>query len=110
MDEVELCNRLAFFYNGTIKAIGSPRELLSKYPFRIFSVQANHLRSFLGTIQQLFGLDAYLCGDQLKITLADDDIKLITEKLLYIGLKDYVIKEVQPSLEDLFSILSHEGY
>ena len=108
MDEVELCHRLAFFHQGQIRAMGSPAQLLAQYPYSLFALQAEGLRSLLGKIEQLPAQDVYLQGDEIHIALKDpaNDKTLLEQALQQLGFKDYSLSPIDPTLEDLFSVLS----
>lgn len=109
MDEVELCNRLAFFHNGKIVAIGSPNELLATYPNTIFSIKSPNLKSILSKMSQIKGENVYLQGESLNISLPENQLDNLNQSLAKIGLTNYTIEPTNPSLEDLFSLLSQEG-
>ncbi len=108
MDEVELCHRLAFFHQGSIRATGSPAELLSSYPYSLFSLTAGGLRGLLPRFRAFPAADAYLYGEELHIALRDrqQELPLLTEYLDQLGLADYSLTPINPTLEDLFSVLS----
>ena len=110
MDEVELCHKLAFFHQGEIRAIGSPADLLTKYPYEILALEAQGLRSFLGKLSKLPAHDVYLQGENLRIVVdsIEKEQPAITEHVKNIGLKDFSFRPLKPNLEDLFSILSDE--
>lgn len=110
MDEVELCHKLAFFHQGKIKAVGSPANLLAKYPYEILALEAPGLRSLSSEFGKLPAHDVYLQGENLRIVVdsIEKEQPIIVEHLKTLGLKDFSFRPLKPNLEDLFSILSDE--
>ena len=108
MDEVELCHRLAFFHQGQIKIVGAPAALLAQYPYRLFGLHAENLRHYLTDLQKLPAQDVYLQGETLHIVLKSDQDSLepIKAAIQALGLTDYQLAPLSPTLEDLFSVLS----
>ncbi len=107
MDEVELCHRLAFFHQGEIRAVGSPAELLSQYPYKLFALSADGLRTLLPRFKYLPAKEFYLYGEEMHIALGkEEELALVKDYLAKAGIAGYSLSPIQPTLEDLFSVLS----
>lgn len=110
MDEVELCHRLAFFHLGEVRVVGTPAELLSRYPYQLLGLSSENVRSYLSALQSLPAHDVYLQGETLHIVLDQkkDSQAAIEESIQKVGLTDFKLSPLSPTLEDLFSVLSSE--
>ena len=110
MDEVELCDKIAFINNGQIVATGSPYELLKKYPYTILSITMNNPRSFIDSLSSIKAQNIYLKGNELRIAIHESDkaIAELKNTLTKIGFTNIDILKTEPTLEDLFSLLSNE--
>ncbi len=106
MDEAELCTRIAFLHRGKVLDVGEPKELLSRYPYRILEVRAEsgNVRRFFRGVDGPFAhgaatmIDASPFGSSYHLVVRDADIAL-AELSKVEGLH---AQEVPPSLEDLF--------
>jgi len=107
MDEAELCQVVAFMNKGQIKAIDSPVNLKQNFHYRVLEVNADI--KYLDIFDGLPGIvDASFFGD--KIHIVADKTKntgeaarqLLAEK----GIKNTVIREIPPSIEDIFIFLA----
>jgi ABC-2 type transport system ATP-binding protein len=111
MDEVELCHRLSFFYEGQVRATGSPAELLTLYPYQILGLNTPNVRSRFLELQKIPALDSYLQGEDFHVILSKDNLKedqqKVEEYLQQIGITEYTLKPINPTLEDLFGTLSN---
>ena len=111
MDEVELCHRLSFFYEGQVRATGSPTELLALYPYQILRLNTPNVRSRFLELQKIPALDSYLQGEDFHVILSKDNLKedqqKVEEYLQQIGITEYTLKPINPTLEDLFGTLSN---
>lgn len=101
MDEVELCKNLAFIHLGSIRATGSPQELLRHYPYEIFKIRNITIREMIDFIKNFTPGMAYIRGDALMVCVqSSGDVPPLSD-----GAE---IEAAKPSLEDLFSYLSRE--
>ncbi len=109
MDEVELCSKIAFFYQGQIQVTGSPNELLQNYPYKLFSIKAPNLRQIFDKLSQNPMLNIYLKGQDLCVLIKEPiQMPLLKENLALAGITDYEIFPLEPTLEDLFSLLTEQ--
>ena len=108
MDEVELCQKLAFLDQGQVRALGSPKELLSEYPYELYNITGKNLRSHLTQFEGLPAQDFYLLGEKMHLVVnpQTDSKEKIRQFLIKNGLEKFDISPTTPSLDDLFSVLS----
>jgi ABC-2 type transport system ATP-binding protein len=107
MDEATHCNRLAFIYRGRIIADGSPAEIRSQHmDQRIFDIAAADPGAVLQWLDSAPGIDeAYASGASLHAVVpADSPLTeaALHQRLVGAGHLDTVIKEVDPTIEDVF--------
>ena len=107
MDEAAHCNQLAFIYRGRIIAEGSPSQLRhSQLDQRIFDIAVTDADAALDQLSGTSGIDdAYLSGASLHVvtpreeSLTVDDLR---RRLIAAGFTDPTIREVEPTIEDVF--------
>lgn len=107
MDEAAHCNQLAFIYRGRIIAEGSPSELRhSHLDQRIFDIAVDDADAALDQLSGTSGIDdAYLSGASLHVvtpragSLTVDDLR---RRLIAAGFTPPTIREVAPTIEDVF--------
>lgn len=107
MDEAELCQVVAFMNKGQIKAIDSPVNLKQNFHYRVLEVKAGI--KYLDIFDGLPGIvDASFFGDKIHIVAdktkntAEAARQLLAEK----GIKNTVVREIPPSIEDIFIFLA----
>lgn len=106
LDEAERCSRVALLHNGQLLALDTPGALRQTLPGSMFEVIAGDhrraiaaLREFRGAANvQLFGERAHVRVDQ-GVPDAGDAIE---RHLVAAGVSVSSIRQVQPSLEDVF--------
>ncbi|HEY62480.1 MAG TPA: ABC transporter ATP-binding protein [Anaerolineae bacterium] len=109
MDEAERCNRVGMLYEGHILTIGTPKELRENIPYEIIEVKAKPrkaMRRIVGETNEI--LDWRPVGDQLRLTILDTDstvkrvMKSLTQSFRRESLDVRVLRQVKPSMEDVF--------
>jgi ABC-2 type transport system ATP-binding protein len=108
MDEAELCTRVAFMHHGKIVSCASPSALRASYPYKILELHVANK-----TVKQhLSGLvlDANAFGDKfhLVVTNPSEAIAAIRQRLAAAGMDMISLKEITPTLEDVFVNLAGE--
>lgn len=103
MDEAELCHVVAFLSQGDMVAEDSPLKLKGNYPHRILEVQTK-LKDpdlFAG-IDEI--LEASFYGDKFHLAVQDAALAIsaIQAHLTRTSQVEYSIREVSPSMEDVF--------
>ncbi len=109
MDEAELCTRVAFINQGCIKVVDSPVGLRSSFRHHLLEVRTNSRDPHL--FSQVSGLlDVSFYG--YKYQIMTDDVTLaaetITSFLQSQGLSLLSLREVSPSMEDVFVMLAEK--
>jgi len=113
MDEAELCDRLALINYGRLVAVGTPTELKRK---AIGGERIELVTSDLSKTREMLR-DSEFAG---KITLSDGEIQLIVDEaasaiprvtsfLRERGVEVLQVRQLQPSLEDVFISLVQAG-
>lgn len=94
MDEANLCNRIALINNGEFLDIDSPKNLIKKFPKKLYSVEGDNMPKLIKTLRENPNIETcFSFGDSCHITLNDET-------------KDNDYKEIKPSIEDYFMRLS----
>jgi ABC-2 type transport system ATP-binding protein len=106
MDEAEHCDALALIDQGKIVASGSPRELRTQYfHASLLEVDCESMFLWLDDLAQQPGIEEVaMYGNKLHVTVADPtaasaQIRELGERK---NLRVLSIREIQPSLEDIF--------
>jgi ABC-2 type transport system ATP-binding protein len=111
MDEAEHCRRVGFMHSGRLLAFDTPSALKAKY--LTGEAWALNAQPLLDTVEQLTQLDgvvqARLYGDQAMAILQSGawTQEALKGKLEEAGVKVDQIEEVEPTLEDVFTLLAH---
>lgn len=103
MDEAEHCDKVAFIYSGALIADDTPAKLKELIPGRLFEIEAEDTMQLLTQIQRgAVGviLDSYFFGEKLRVLVSRDQ-EFGEEKIF----EKTVIKEISPSMEDVFAYL-----
>lgn len=107
MDEAELCHKVAFMHGGSLAAVDSPAGLKQQFPYKI--VQLKSRTKALDFLSNLPGvLDADQFGDKYHIRVTDSAaaIKTIENSLHERGIEIISLREIAPSVEDIFAALA----
>ena len=106
MDEAEYCDRLGFIYRGEVIALGSPRDLKTRFMTEdIVEVLCDRPQDAMEFIEELPGIrHAALFGQGLHVVVEDAEkaVPLIESALAAAGFRLPVPERIVPSLEDVF--------
>jgi ABC-2 type transport system ATP-binding protein len=109
MDEAELCSRIAFMHNGKIVACHTPSGLKEAYPHHVLelSMCGREIKKQLAGCS-IMGINAF--GDKYHLVVDDPQrtIPMITAALEQAGSGPVALKEIPPTLEDVFVALAGE--
>jgi len=108
MDEAERCNRLAFLSGGRVVALGTPDELRQRMPYRVLEVIASPLQQAYRLLRSIAGAGrVQLLGDRLHVlrNWGPDADEQVAEALQAGGITIVSVREVAPSMEDVFLAL-----
>jgi len=103
MDEVELCDRAIFVFQGRKLAEGVPEELVRQFAGTVYSVALNPTTDRMTLLNKLEGLSSRRFGSSIHLYLSPDRrIEAYFDRLREIGIEPAMIVPVQPELEDTF--------
>ncbi len=94
MDEATLCDRIALINEGEFMDINTPKELIKKFPKKLFSITSDNLTNLMRNLREDPNVEScFSFGHRLHVTLNDET-------------KNEGYKEIEPSIEDCFMRLS----
>jgi ABC-2 type transport system ATP-binding protein len=106
MDEAERCDGLALIDAGRIVASGSPRELRERFfHARLLELACESMFLWFDDLEKVEGItDVAMYGNKLHLTT--EDIGAAEQAIRELGrqknLKVIALREITPSLEDIF--------
>lgn len=109
MDEASLCDRIALVLNGRIIDRGTPQEIISRYPDRLYAVRGGNMFRILKILRPLDGvLRCSSFGSECHVAMAQDgpDSSFLLDTLKDSGVEDSSVELVNPGIEDCFIRLS----
>lgn len=105
MDEAILCDRVALMQHGSIMASGTPDEIMSSYPHRLFKISTDRTLELLSLIRKMNGIhSAEMFGSDIHLSVADAETG-IEEIVKYLRNNRFLVEkpeEVKPGIEDCF--------
>jgi len=115
MDEAERCNEIAYIYLSKLMVQGTPAELkklpdVSPEGTRRVSIAVDSPPKALAALKkEKFTLDATLVEAEIHLlTPNETDEKAIVEAVEKVGVKVAGVREIEPSLEDVFVTLTRK--
>lgn len=109
MDEAELCTRVAFMHNGQMVSLGSPQELRQTYPYKVLelAVRDQQVKKYLENCPVI---DSNRFGDKYHLVVKDAKTAIVQVKsnLAKAGVSITSLKEIPPTLEDVFVAVASE--
>jgi len=110
MDEAELCTRIAFMNNGKVVWCATPEAMRARFPHRVLELKANgkDVKKYLGNLAVL---DINSFGDKYHLVVNDPEavIPQVRSVLMAAGKQVESLKEIAPTLEDVFVALADGG-
>ncbi|MGB9846673.1 MAG: DUF4162 domain-containing protein, partial [Desulfotomaculales bacterium] len=111
MDEAELCKKVSLLDEGRLVATGSPAGLKKKFPYKILELrtQVRDLDfDFAGRLPGV--IDAEVFGDayHVRVTDAAAAAQAIRDFLESRGAGPVTLREIPPSIEDIFVSLTEK--
>lgn len=110
MDEAERCSKVGFLYQGELLLVENPLEIKKKYKYQVFEITGKEIRTLqkVNLAQDLKLIDLYAVGDRLHLVTEKIDLDLIKKALRNYNL-DVIMKQIEPSFEDVFiSVIREE--
>jgi ABC-2 type transport system ATP-binding protein len=109
MDEAELCTRVAFMHNGEIVSCDSPQGLRQAYPYKVLELETSdrRIKKQLATCS-IVDINAF--GDKYHLIVENVVAATlqITTALAAAGMEKISLREIPPTLEDVFVALAKE--
>ena len=113
MDEAENCNRMTLIYKGTMIAIGTPQEMKTKImKDEVLEITVPNAEDWVDRIASARGVkDTALFSTRIHAVATDSSVAIPAIKGLFAKaeVKDYDVRKILPSLEDVF-VSSIENY
>ncbi|HOU97902.1 MAG TPA: ABC transporter ATP-binding protein [Bacteroidales bacterium] len=107
MDEALQCDQLAFIKNGTILSVSKPEEVLKKYPFNIFKINAEDILPLINLLKEkLPGAIITRFGTSLHCSVSKSEIEI---REIIQTFSNAQITTIKPTIEDCFLWLSQEN-
>jgi ABC-2 type transport system ATP-binding protein len=110
MDEAELCTRVAFINHGKIITCDSPKKLKVDYPYRLLelTVPSKSVRQHLVECPEIIDINAFGEKYHLVVNNPDEATPIVREVLKKVGLPVFSMREILPTMEDIFVALAEE--
>ena len=106
MDEASLCDRVALIHNGSILQIDNPANITRSYNRKLFSIKAGNIYKTLNILRNYKNIEtAYPFGQDIHITLKNDDLIGLNTYLENENFRNFVIEKCVPGIEDSFMAL-----
>jgi ABC-2 type transport system ATP-binding protein len=104
LDEAERCGRVALIHEGQVIAVDAPGTLQAAMPGSLFEVVVDAPRPPVDAIAAMDGVqDVQVFGDGAHVRMAAGAVPREFEvALVQRGLKPVSVRQVPPSLEDVF--------
>lgn len=110
LDEAEHCDRIALLQNGQLLSTNTPEQLKAQYPYKLYEIKSKDLYHTL-LILEKFELkkSAFMFGNSIHLAcehhITADTIKDYLQKN---QVENISIKEIKPSIEDVFMYLMQD--
>jgi ABC-2 type transport system ATP-binding protein len=106
LDEAERCSRVALLHNGRLLALDAPDALRQSLPGTMLEVIAADRRGAVAALKRLPAVTSVQTfGERAHVRLAGespDAVAWLSAQLLDAGVAASMVREVRPSLEDVF--------
>ncbi len=103
MDEAERCDRVALMHQGSILKCDSPQRLKESMKGNLLSIKANPLRQAVDILRRQYS-QVQIFGEELHLKVSDSrqEEERVGNLLTGAGIEVEDIREIIPSLEDIF--------
>lgn len=109
MDEAELCTRVAFMHSGEIVSCDSPQGLRNAYPYKVLELESTdrRIKKQLATCS-IVDMNAF--GDKYHLIVEDVNTATVQIRAALTGggMEEISLREIPPTLEDVFVALAKE--
>ncbi len=101
MEEAERCDRLAFYANGSVVALGTPAELKSEIGGDVILLEAEQPQVLAQQIERRFGLRPTVMDSQVRLEI-ENGHQFVTDVVEAFPGEIQGVSVHKPSLEDVF--------
>jgi len=112
MDEADRCNTVAFMSQGRILATGTPEELKAAIGKQVLAVRGTPRKLTRQIAQNTPGIeDLQIMGDMLHLIVRDGNAVAaeLEQALKHQNVEIHTLKQVKPSMEDVFLQLTRQA-
>lgn len=110
MDEAVLCERIALIQNGKIMSVDTPGNIMAGFPVKLYAIKADNIYKLLTALRSMPEIDSsFAFGEYIHITLKDDNIDTLRQKVIQQGHTHVDIKIIHPGIEDSFIRLMNQS-
>lgn len=110
MDEAVLCERIALIQNGKIMSVDTPDNIMAGFPVKLYAIKADNIYKLLTALRSMPEIDSsFAFGEYIHITLKDDNIDALRQKVAQQGHTNVDIKLIHPGIEDSFIRLMNQA-
>jgi ABC-2 type transport system ATP-binding protein len=104
MDEANLCDRVALFFDGRLQALDKPQILRESYQYPLYILESNDLRGLVNHLINNENIHSVqLFGDSLHVSFLRDPSESFWNQLRKeSGLEQINEKKIDASIEDVF--------
>ena len=109
MDEAGLCDRIGLILKGRIIDKGTPSEIISHYPDKLFAVKGDNMFRILKTMRAVDGVlrcSSFGCECHAAVPADGPDAQVLLDALEAEGIAGCSIERIEPGIEDCFIRLS----
>jgi ABC-2 type transport system ATP-binding protein len=110
MDEAERCHRLAFIFQGTVLALGTPTQIVDERNLIAFEFESEDPLKASDALRTEPGIDQIShLGSVLRVVAKSgvDPVEVLARLLPPVGLKAHNFSVMRPSVEDAFIHMVH---
>jgi len=112
LDEADRCHRVALLERGRARLVMEPLAMRSLMPGALFQLTVTGRRAALKTLKTMPQvLSPYIFGPGIHFSFTgDSDLTRVTEALTSAGLEVLQVRQIHPSLEDVYlSLVAESG-
>ena len=110
MDEAVLCDRIALINEGSFMKIDTPLNITKSYRSRLFAVSGENMPQMLRDLRSMpFVKSAFSFGKAHHVALNEGvgSAELLSDELGGMGHMEFLIEEIEPSIEDCYLSISN---
>jgi drug efflux transport system ATP-binding protein len=108
LDEAGRCDEIIYLYAGRIWVRGTPAEVCSSYPYRTYRLVGSGVETGTATIQKApWQVRTQTVGGSLLVETTLESAQ-VSAALHEMGVQDVGVESLPPTLEQVFTRLTHE--